>query len=129
MGIDLLDEKSRQRLQFDWSRTSPQSMRSINFYLSETMFKMFIGYYFIAFAAPGTVINDGFYDLIDVYISERTVLNPVRLAPISCRTHFLGRTLDIIQVLIGQKIDAYQAAGGFSDSPHFFYSGFKPDGE
>ncbi|OQD75118.1 hypothetical protein PENDEC_c008G01336 [Penicillium decumbens] len=117
------------RLRFDWSGTSPQSQHSINFYLSETMFKMFIGYYLIAAAAPGTVINDGFHDLIDVHIPQGTVLKPVRPAPISCRTHLLGRTLDIVQALIGQKDDAYQAAAGFSDSPHFFYSGFKPNGE
>ncbi|KAJ5348337.1 hypothetical protein MYU51_015133 [Penicillium brevicompactum] len=117
------------RLKFDWSGTSPQSERSINFYLSETMFRMFIGYYLIAAAAPGTVINDGFHDLIDVHIPQGSVLKPVRPAPISCRTHLLGRTLDIVQALIGQKQDSYQAAAGFSDSPHFFYSGFKPDGE
>lgn len=117
------------RLRFDWSGSSPQSQRGINFYLSETMFKMFIGYYLIAAAAPGTVINDGFHDLIDVHIPRGTVLKPVRPAPISCRTHLLGRTLDIVQALIGQKNDAYQAAAGFSDSPHFFYSGFKPNGE
>lgn len=93
------------------------------------MFKMFIGYHLISAAAPGTVINDGFHDLIDVHIPEGTVLKPVRPAPISCRTHLLGRTLDMVQALIGQKDDAYQAAAGFSDSPHFFYSGFKPDGE
>ncbi|KAJ6102038.1 hypothetical protein N7486_004465 [Penicillium sp. IBT 16267x] len=80
-------------------------------------------------AAPGTVINDGFHDLIDVSISQGSVLKPVRPAPFSCRTHLMGRTLDIVQALIGQKDDAYQAAAGFSDSPHFFYSGFKATGE
>lgn len=117
------------RLRFDWAGTAPQSSHSINFYLSETMFRMFIGYYLIAAAAPGTVINDGFHDLIDVHIPEGSVLKPVRPAPISCRTHLMGRTLDIVQALIGQKQDSYQAAAGFSDSPHFFYSGFKPSGE
>ncbi|KAI9043633.1 putative hydantoin utilization protein A [Aspergillus affinis] len=117
------------RLLFDWSGTSPQSEHSINFYLSETMFKMFIGYYMIAAAAPGTVINDGFHDLIDIYIPEGTVLKPIRPAAISCRTHILGRTMDVMQALIGQKNETYAAAAGFSDSPHFFYSGYKPDGE
>lgn len=32
------------KLHFDWHGTSPQSEAGINFYLSETMFKMFIGY-------------------------------------------------------------------------------------
>ncbi|KAF7587645.1 hypothetical protein BBP40_006900 [Aspergillus hancockii] len=117
------------RLLFDWSGTSPQSEHSINFYLSETMFKMFIGYYMIAAAAPGTVINDGFHDLIDIHIPQGSVLKPVRPAAISCRTHLLGRTMDVMQALIGQKNKTYAAAAGFSDSPHFFYSGYKPDGE
>ncbi|GES66475.1 hydantoin utilization protein A [Aspergillus terreus] len=117
------------RLLFDWSGTSPQSDHSINFYLSETMFKMFIGYYMIAAAAPGTVINDGFHDLIDIYIPEGSVLKPIRPAPISCRTHMLGRTMDVMQALIAKKNPVYAAAAGFSDSPHFFYSGYKPDGE
>ncbi|OOF90187.1 hypothetical protein ASPCADRAFT_135380 [Aspergillus carbonarius ITEM 5010] len=116
-------------LKFDWSGTSPQSEHSINFYLSKTMFKMLVGYYLIAAAAPGTVINDGFHDLIDVNIPEGTVLKPVRPAAISCRTHVLGRTMDVIQALIGQKNEAYVAAAGFSDSPHFFYSGYYPSGE
>ncbi|KAE8164571.1 Hydantoinase/oxoprolinase-domain-containing protein [Aspergillus tamarii] len=117
------------RLLFDWSGTSPQSEHSINFYLSETMFKMFIGYYMIAAAAPGTVINDGFHDLIDIHIPKGTVLKPIRPAAISCRTHLLGRTMDVMQALIGKKNKLYAAAAGFSDSPHFFYSGYKPDGE
>ncbi|KAL2867417.1 Hydantoinase/oxoprolinase-domain-containing protein [Aspergillus lucknowensis] len=117
------------RLLFDWTGTSPQSDRSINFYLSETMFKMFIGYYMIAAAAPGTVINDGFHDLIAIHIPEGSVLKPIRPAPISCRTHMLGRTMDVMQALIAKKNPVYAAAAGFSDSPHFFYSGYKPNGE
>ncbi|KAL4742853.1 Hydantoinase/oxoprolinase-domain-containing protein [Aspergillus similis] len=117
------------RLLFDWSGTSPQSDHSINFYLSETMFRMFIGYYMIASAAPGTVINDGFHDLIDIHIPQGSILKPVRPAPISCRTHMMGRTMDVMQALIGMKNPVYAAAAGFSDSPHFFYSGYKPDGE
>ncbi|KAL4766335.1 Hydantoinase/oxoprolinase-domain-containing protein [Aspergillus foveolatus] len=117
------------RLLFDWSGTSPQSDHNINFYLSETMFRMFIGYYMITSAAPGTVINDGFHDLIDIHIPEGSILKPVRPASISCRTHMMGRTMDVMQALIGMRNPVYAAAAGFSDSPHFFYSGHKPDGE
>ena len=55
-------------------------------------------------------------------------LRPVRPAALSCRTHLLGRVMDVIQALMGQHNPAYRAAAGFSDSPHFFYSGFRPDG-
>jgi 5-oxoprolinase (ATP-hydrolysing) len=34
-----------------------------------------------------------------------------------------------MQALIAKKNPVYAAAAGFSDSPHFFYSGYKPDGE
>lgn len=117
------------RLQFDWDGTAPQSEHPINFYFSEAMFKMFVGYYLIAAAAPGTVINDGFHDLLDVNFPVGSVIKPVRPAPISCRTHVLARAMDVMQALIGQQKPAFQAAAGFSDSPHFFYSGYKPDGE
>jgi hypothetical protein len=37
--------------------------------------------------------------------------------------------MDVMQALFGQQNPAYRCAAGFSDSPHLFYSGFKPDGE
>ncbi|KAK7509908.1 uncharacterized protein IWZ02DRAFT_494858 [Phyllosticta citriasiana] len=37
--------------------------------------------------------------------------------------------MDVIQALFGQRNPAYRAASGFSDSPHLFYSGWKPNGE
>lgn len=66
---------------------------------------------------------------MEVRIPEGSVLRPVRPAGLSCRTHLLGRVLDIIQALMGQRNKSYRAAAGFSDSPHFFYSGWKPNGE
>ncbi|KAF2163831.1 hypothetical protein M409DRAFT_68373 [Zasmidium cellare ATCC 36951] len=123
-----LTKPENDRLKFDWSGTSPQAGSSINYYLSETMFKMFIGYYLLTVHAPYTIPNDGFHDLIDVHIPAGSLLKPVRPAALSCRTHFLGRTMDIMQALFGQKSSAFLTAAGFSDSPHFFYSGFKPDG-
>ena len=124
-----LTKPAKDRLRFDWAGTSPQASSSINFYLSETMFKMFVGYYLLVVHAPYTIPNDGFHDLIDVDIPLGSVLKPVRPAPISCRTHFLGRSMDVMQALFGQKNEAFMTAAGFSDSPHFFYSGFKPNGE
>ncbi|RFU23874.1 hypothetical protein B7463_g12464, partial [Scytalidium lignicola] len=122
-------ERKGEKLRFDWTGTSPQSERSINYYLSPTMFKMFVGYYLLAVFDPYCVVNDGFHDLLEVDIPEGSLLKPVRPAALSCRTHLLGRTMDIVQALMGQKNPTYRAAAGFSDSPHFFYSGWKPNGE
>lgn len=93
------------------------------------MFKMFIGYYLLAVYDPHCVVNDGFHDLIDIIIPQGTILRPVRPAAVSCRTHLLGRVMDVMQALFGQRNPAYRCAAGFSDSPHLFYSGFKPNGE
>ena len=62
------------------------------------------------------MINDGFHDLISVHIPEGSLLKPVRPAAVSCRTHFLGRTLDVIQALIGQRNDADPVLAGYSVS-------------
>src|SRR4051794_17551185 len=45
---------------FDWSGTDPQALGPINFYLSEGMFKMFIGVYLIMVNDPDILFNDGF---------------------------------------------------------------------
>jgi 5-oxoprolinase (ATP-hydrolysing) len=37
--------------------------------------------------------------------------------------------MDVIQALFGQRNPAFRSAAGFSDSPHLFYSGFKPTGD
>lgn len=84
---------------------------------------MFVGIYLIAVYDPSSVVNDGFHDLVDVIIPEGTILNPVRPAALSCRTHLLGRLMDVLSGLLGQKAPEFMTAAGFSDSPHFMYSG------
>lgn len=122
-------QKEGEKLVFDWDGTSPQSNTSMNFYLSKTMFKIFIGYYLLAIYDPHVTVNDGFHDLLDIRIPTGTILRPVHPAAVSCRTHLLGRVMDVMQALFGQRNAAYRCAAGFSDSPHLFYSGFKPSGE
>ncbi|KAH9902046.1 hydantoin utilization protein-like protein A [Xylariomycetidae sp. FL2044] len=116
------------KLRFDFDGTSAQSNTAVNFFLSPTMFKMFVGYYLLAVFDPHCVVNEGLYDFIEVAIPNGSILKPTRPAALSCRTHLLGRVMDIIQALMGQHNQAYRAAAGFSDSPHFFYSGWRPDG-
>ncbi len=55
---------------FDWSGTDPQALGPINFYLSEGMFKMFIGVYLIMVNDPDILFNDGFYPLLHVVMPE-----------------------------------------------------------
>ncbi|KAJ1542982.1 hypothetical protein HK405_009608, partial [Cladochytrium tenue] len=148
-----MSKKPDGKLLFDFSGTYPQSPSSINYYLSENMFKMFIGIYLITVFDPNNVVNDGFHEasdfspsstyfllrhfhlpshcqsqLVETYIPEGSLLKPVRPAAVSCRTHALGRVMDLINGLLGQKAPEFMNAGGFSDSPHFFYSGWREDG-
>ncbi len=109
---------------FDFAGTDPQSISSINFLLNEEMFKMFAGVYMIMVFDPQILFNDGFYDLMDVRIPEGTLLKPLKPAALSCRTHALGRIFDVLGGLLGQGNPAFMCAAGFSDSPHFMYSGY-----
>jgi N-methylhydantoinase B len=114
---------------FDFDGTDPQSISSINFLLNEEMFKMFAGVYMIMVFDPQILFNDGFYDLMEVRIPAGTLLKPLKPAALSCRTHALGRIFDILGGLLGQGSPDFLCAAGFSDSPHFMYSGYDSKGE
>ena len=114
---------------FDFAGTDPQSIGSINFYLNEEMFKMFCGVFMIMVFDPQIMFNDGFYELMEVRIPQGTLLKPHHPAALSCRTHALGRVFDIISGLLGQGAPDLMCAAGFSDSPHFMYSGYDRRGE
>ena len=114
---------------FDFEGTDPQSISSVNFLLNEEMFKMFLGAFFINMFDPQILFNDGFYDLVKVRIPRGTILKPIRPAALSCRTHLLGRIFDIMSGLLGQGSPDALCAAGFSDSPHFMYSGYDKNGE
>jgi N-methylhydantoinase B len=114
---------------FDFEGTDPQSIGSINFLLNEEMFKMFCGVYMIMVFDPQIMFNDGFYDLMEVRIPEGTLLKPRKPAALSCRTHALGRIFDVLGGLLGQGNPDFLCAAGFSDSPHFMYSGYDRKGE
>ncbi|MDQ1311205.1 MAG: N-methylhydantoinase, partial [Pseudomonadota bacterium] len=93
------------------------------------MFKMFAGVYMIMVFDPQILFNDGFYDLMEVRIPPGTLLKPLKPAALSCRTHALGRIFDVLGGLLGQGNPAFMCAAGFSDSPHFMYSGYNKNGE
>ena len=114
---------------FDFEGTDPQSISSVNFLLNEEMFKMFLGSFFINIFDPQILFNDGFYDLVDVRIPKGTILKPIRPAALSSRTHLLARIFDIMSGLLGQGSPEALCAAGFSDSPHFMYSGYNTHGE
>jgi N-methylhydantoinase B len=59
---------------------------------------------------------------------EGCILKPKKPAALSCRTHMLGRIFDLMGGLLGQGAPDALNAAGFSDSPHFMYSGYD-DGE
>lgn len=112
------------KLIFDFTRTDPQSAGCVNFLLNERMFKMFCGQFMVNVYDPQIVLNDGYIDLIDVRIPKGTLLNPIAPAALNGRTHALGRIFDIISGLFGSANSDFLVAAGFSDSPHFMYSGF-----
>ncbi|MBL7251917.1 hydantoinase B/oxoprolinase family protein [Alloalcanivorax sp. C16-2] len=114
---------------FDFEGTDPQAPSSVNFYLNEEMFKMFFGAYTINLFDPSILFNDGFYDLVEVRIPQGSILKPDFPAALSCRTHLLGRIFDVMGGLLGQGTPEAMSGAGFSDSPHFMYSGYDDNDE
>ena len=116
--------REEERLIFDFSATDPQSQSNINFLLSEQMFKMFCAQFMIMIFDPDVLLNDGFFELMEVRIPEGSLLAPRAPAALNGRTHAMGRIFDVISGLFGKSNPNYLCAAGFSASPHFMYSGF-----
>ena len=63
--------------------------------------------YMIMVFDPEIILNDGFYDLVDVNIPEGSLLKPRKPAALSCRTHALGRIFDILTGKAHTSIDKH----------------------
>ena len=114
---------------FDWSGTDPQALGPINFYLSEGMFKMFIGIYLIMVNDPQILFNDGFYPLLHVVMPEGCLLKPRYPAALGCRTHALARQFDVLGGALCKNAPELNTAAGYGTSPYMLYSGWDGSGE
>ena len=114
---------------FDWSGTDPQALGPINFYLSEGMFKMFIGIYLIMVNDPQILFNDGFYPLLHVVMPEGCLLKPRFPAALGCRTHALARLFDVLGGALCKQAPELNTAAGYGTSPYMLYSGWDGNGE
>lgn len=74
-------------------------------------------------------MNDGSFELIQIKVPEGTLLNPVWPAALSGRTPLIGRLFDVLGAIFGQRTPEFLSAAGYSDSPHFFFSGWNRMGE
>ena len=109
---------------FDWTGTDPQALGPINFYLSEGMFKMFIGIYLIMVNDPQILFNDGFYPLLHVVMPEGCLLKPRYPAALGCRTHALARQFDVLGGALCKNAPELNTAAGYGTSPYMLYSGW-----
>ena len=114
---------------FDWSGTDPQALGPINFYLSEGMFKMFIGIYLIMVNDPQILFNDGFYPLLHVVMPEGCLLKPRYPAALGCRTHALARQFDVLGGALCKNAPELNTAAGYGTSPYMLYSGWDGGGD
>ena len=114
---------------FDWTGTDPQALGPINFYLSEGMFKMFIGIYLIMVNDPQILFNDGFYPLLHVVMPEGSLLRPRFPSALGCRTHALARLFDVLGGALCKNAPELNTASGYGTSPYMLYSGWDRQGE
>ncbi|MFT9846259.1 hydantoinase B/oxoprolinase family protein [Aneurinibacillus sp. REN35] len=108
---------------FDWTGTDPQAPGPINYYLSENMFRMFIGAFLISVFDPAIMFNDGFYDLLHITTPDKCLLKPEAPAALGCRTHVLSRLFDVLSGALSINAPQNSPAAGYGTSPYFIYSG------
>lgn len=109
---------------FDWTGTDKQAPGPINYYLSEPMFKMFIGSFLISVFDPAINFNDGFYDVLHIETPEGCLMRPKAPAALGCRTHALSRLFDVLSGALSINTPENSPAAGYGTSPYFIYSGY-----
>jgi len=112
----------------DWTGSSPQVPGSVNFFLNPEMFKMFTGVFLIMAFAPDLVFNDGYYDVIEVTIPERSVLRPEFPAPLGNRLSLMARQFDVVGAVFSKALEHFSVTGSYGTSPNFVYAGIGEDG-
>jgi N-methylhydantoinase B len=97
-----------ERVQLDFTGTSPQSAGPVNFPLNPSLAKLDL-YNVLRLAAgervdidPELDANQGIEDLVDVIIPEGCLLRPVRPAPVSLRHLTMGRVDEVVQGILAQ---------------------------
>ncbi|WDL97604.1 hydantoinase B/oxoprolinase family protein [Alicyclobacillus sp. ALC3] len=117
-----------EQARFDWTGTDPQAQGPISYYLSDAMFKMFIGAFLISVFDPAIMFNDGFYDLLEITTPEGSLLRPKFPAALGCRTHVLSRLFDVLSGALSVNAPDSSPAAGYGTSPYFIYSGKEDSG-
>ncbi|MCM3584984.1 hydantoinase B/oxoprolinase family protein [Mesobacillus maritimus] len=113
---------------FDWGGTDKQAPGPINYYLSEPMFKMFIGSFLISVFDPAINFNDGFYEVLHIKTPEGSLMRPKAPAALGCRTHALSRLFDVLSGALSINTPENSPAAGYGTSPYFIYSGYDDEG-
>jgi len=113
---------------FDWAGTDKQAPGPINYYLSEPMFKMFIGSFLISVFDPAINFNDGFYEVLHIKTPEGSLMRPKAPAALGCRTHALSRLFDVLSGALSINTPENSPAAGYGTSPYFIYSGYDDEG-
>jgi len=113
----------------DWTGTSPEVPGSVNFYLNPEMFKMFMGVFLIMAFAPDLVFNDGYYDVVNVNLPEKSVLRPEFPAPVGNRLSLMARQFDVVGAVFSKALAQFAVSGSYGTSPNFVFAGTGEDGE
>jgi N-methylhydantoinase B len=113
----------------DWTGSSGQVPGSVNFYLNPEMFKMFMGVFLIMAFSPDLVFNDGYYDLINVTLPEKSILRPEFPAPVGNRLGLMARQFDVVGAVFSKALAQFAVSGGYGTSPNFVFAGTDENGE
>jgi N-methylhydantoinase B len=117
------------KVNVDWTGSSGQVPGSVNFYLNPEMFKMFVGVFLIMAFSPDLVFNDGYYDLINVTIPEKSILRPEFPAPVGNRLTLMARQFDVVGAVFSKALEQFAVSGGYGTSPNFVFAGTDEHGE
>ena len=128
-------ERQGDRVVLDFTGTDPQCKGPLNFPLNPSLAKMSLYDQLRALAGhrigiePELDPNQGVEDVVDVRIPPRSLLSPVRPAPVSLRHFTWGRQAEVVQGILAQVFpDRVEAASnGSLDCLSLLGTGIEPE--
>lgn len=114
-----------EKLKLDFTGTDPQLRGPLNAPTSKTWTTTL--YCLMAVLPDDVAFNDGVIDVLDIFIPEKTLLNPVHPAPVNARSITVNRVADVVLGAFGQALPDRVGGQGCGTPTGISFGGINPD--
>ena len=122
--INLIIKKFRKKIEFDFSKSSPQTPGNFNLSFNATQSAVF--YSLKALLDPGIPNNSGIFDAIKITVPEGSFLNCVEPASVALRANTCQRVVDVVFGALAKVLPEHVTGAANGANTSAVFSGINP---